>query len=210
MKLNLCEKAVFQIQECRSTRTTLLVEGDLWDWLEKQGRGYQLTYLLGHTLNGVIWGRMVGGQLQIAVCDNNTFTTNDDKARLAAILSEIRLFNETTELHLWRANGNWQASLIQDSEGSGCEYLDEKQMLWGTQIKAANEQFTLMGDGIQGLYHAVPLHQADIPVNENGNYRPLRLHLRHYLADDDMGRVHIAFSRLLDLSAEAEEENDGA
>ncbi|MCB8944044.1 MAG: TIGR03984 family CRISPR-associated protein [Ardenticatenaceae bacterium] len=185
------------------------VDDDVWVWLEKEGEKLQPAYLLGHTLDGVFWGQMIDGKLQIMLTDHNRVIPFN-QAMFFDLLCELRLFSKTAELHLWRQNGNWQASLIQDGTGNECEYIDEAQMLWGTYAEKVGEQFTLMSDGIQELYHAVPFAHDKIPVAEDGSHRPLRLRVRHYLADDEMGRVRIAYSRLLKVTAVAQEKSNGS
>lgn len=56
-----------------------------------------------------------------------------------------------------------------------------------------------MSDGVQGLYHAVPLPPETISTHKDGGYRPLRLQVRHYLVDDELGQARIGFSRLVKL-----------
>jgi CRISPR-associated protein (TIGR03984 family) len=212
MKLTLCTKPIYQIQNGRVVRQSLSVEGDLWQWLEKQADNFQMTCLLGHALDGVVWGCMVDKKLHLALCDNGVLVKEYDRTELADVLRELRLFGETAELYLWQSGGQWQASLIRDGDGDACEYIDDRQMLWGTQVEEGDDHFSLMSDGIQGLYHAVPLPESQIPVEPNGKHRPLRLQLRHYLADDEMGRVHITYSRLVAPIAVAkkEEESNGS
>ncbi|HFQ93264.1 MAG TPA: TIGR03984 family CRISPR-associated protein [Anaerolineae bacterium] len=209
MTVKLCPKPVYEIQTGSTTRKLLSVSDDVWSWLEEEAAGYDLSRCLGHTLDGVFWGQLVGGKLRIALTEGDCFAPLN-QAAFFDLLCELRLFGDTAELHLWRQNDVWQASLIQDDAGESCEFIDESQMLWGTRVEAARERFTLLSDGVQGLYHAVPLPPEEAPVAENGKYRPLRLRVRHYLAEDaNTGQMRIAYSRLLAVTAVAQEETDG-
>ncbi|NWJ97162.1 MAG: TIGR03984 family CRISPR-associated protein [Chloroflexi bacterium] len=159
------------------------------EWLTTQAEGYTETfYLLAHADDGVIWGRLSGGKLVTAPVSP---ALNDET------LQNARLFSKGIEIYLWRdGDGNFQARSIKDGEGNARQYFDEAQILWGTHSEPTQGGFTLMSDGAQGLRHSVP-----IEVKAHGRGRPLRLKLRHYLDEDDKGFVRVAYSRLVDLTA---------
>ncbi len=83
------------------------------------------------------------------------------------------------------------------------DIIIEDQVLWGTQGKV-QDNFTLLSDGQQELYHAVPLTniQFDDPQKLK---RPVRLKVKHYIEYDDDGLARIGLSRLVDLFAEPKE-----
>jgi CRISPR-associated protein (TIGR03984 family) len=173
---------------------------DLRVWLESQAKAHSLKWLLAHADDGVIWGLVDNGKL----ITSDAVLPDVSPPLRAETLQQARLFSESGELLLWR-NGDkrWHARLIreiQDSDKSDWdEAIDEPQILWGTDAQPLNDGFTLMSDGSQGLRHAVP-----IPVNGNynGQTRPLRLWVRHYLKDDDNGFTRIIASRLVKLEQE--------
>jgi len=179
------------------------IEKDLGDWLVKNAPETAVT-LLAFDLDGLIWGRIESGQLVIA--HEHSVLLNTDT------LQEARLFGKNGELHVWRAGDNLQAQIITDDlNGKGNEYIDESQVLWGDQSESIGSTgFSLMSDGVQGLYHAVPLPSEKIPTKKDGGYRPLRLQVRHYLVEDEFDQVRIGFSRLVEVTAVAQEETDGS
>jgi CRISPR-associated protein (TIGR03984 family) len=157
--------------------------------------------LLGHADDGVIWGRLEHGRLTTADAE---FPQRGLASLQPTTLQLCRLFGEDGELMLWRADQGWAARCWQDGQGEeATEYFDEDQVLWGTQIEASADRFTLVSDGVSGLIHAIPLNASELifdapPVAQK--QRPLRLTLRHYLAENQAdGTVHISGSRLVRL-----------
>lgn len=163
---------------------------DVREWLERQVVGHTETfYLLAHADDGVIWGRLSDNKLVTAPVTSFSPVLNGET------LQNARLFNQTVEVYLWRdGDGFFQARSIKEGVGNAQQYYDEKQILWGTHAEPAENGFTLMSDGSQGLRHYVP-----VEVKTNGGERPLRLKLRHYLSKE-AGFVRVDFSRLVDLS----------
>jgi CRISPR-associated protein (TIGR03984 family) len=106
-------------------------------------------------------------------------------------------------LLLWRDGDNdWQARLIRDApqgqQATWNEGFEETQILWGTRGETLPKDFTLMTDGQQRLAHAVPREAS----GDYGDHRPLRLHIRHYVAEDESGFTRVVASRLLNLTVE--------
>lgn len=187
-------------------------------WLGEQVGHYD--YLLAHADDGVIWGRVdETGHLKTS---HEVFP--DVSPPLTSItLQQLRLFGQHRELHLWRTEpGRFQGRVIRDKEQpqekKADEYrqekmdnqpdkywgncFDENQILWGSRVEACNEdeQFTLVVEGQQGLRHAVPQKVAPHHFGTRQNPKhPLRLQLRHYLTQDDMGQLRIYLSRLVDV-----------
>lgn len=200
-------REVRSIKPCNAKLTSLVppADNDIKRWLEEQTASHNLEFkwLLAHADDGVIWGRI----------DDRTLQLSSDVSHVSPplrneTLQTARLFGANAELLLWRDGDNaWQARLIEDNiQIKGTTYheaIDEHHILWGTNPKRLDNDFSLMCDGVEGLAHVVP-----IPVA--GNYdihnRPLRLHVRHYLhvseSEDDKGFVCIHTSRLVDLSVE--------
>ena len=185
-----------EIKPCKVTcePVTVNIETDLGDWLVKNAPETAVS-LLAFDLDGLIWGKIESGTLFIA---------HEYSVPLQAdTLQEARLFGKNGELHVWRVGDNLQAQTITDDlNGKGNEYIDESQILWGDHAEPiGGSEFSLMSDGVQGLYHAVPLPSEAIPTKKDGGYRPLRLLVRHYLVEDDLGQARIGFSRLVKVTA---------
>ena len=194
-----------EIKPCKVTckSVTVKIETDLGDWLVKNAPETAVT-LLAFDLDGLTWGKIESGKLFIA---------HEYSVPLKAdTLQEARLFGENGELHIWRVGDNLQAQTITDDlKGKGNEYIDESQILWGDHTEPiGGSEFSLMSDGVQGLYHAVPLPSEKIPAKKDGGYRPLRLQVRHYLVEDDLEQARIGYSRLVKVTAVAQEESNGS
>jgi len=161
---------------------------DLLEWLRKQSD--DLEYLLAHTHSGIIWGRQdeTGWVLSSDVLE-------DQPALEAASLQQLRLFNQNKEIFVWQDDTGLNGRQITDGVGDELNYMDESQILWGTYGKNLDKDFTLLEDGVQGLFHAVPIN---IPsANFGNNRRPARLVVRHYITrHKETGLGRISYSRL--------------
>lgn len=164
-------------------------------WLQEQAQTEMI--LLAHATDGIIWGCIradTSGQLTIVYPSNSV---HQQAALRAETLCMARLFNQDQEIFLWSVHeGKWRARILHDGIGSACEYFDEPQILWGTDVEAAGEGFSRLVEGQEGMHHAPPLEI--MPQAWRGKHR-VRLHVRHYLEQDDVGWQRIAFSRLTSL-----------
>jgi len=169
------------------------VERDLMSWLHPLGRDYSVRWLLAHADDGVIWGRWTEDGVDVL---GTRLEGRDPMYRSdfsypelrASTLQTLRAFGPSAEVLLWRdGDGAWRARLVRDArEGEKARFaeaFDEEQILWGTKGKPIGDgMFVEMSDGAQGLRHAVPLPGA---AGDHGtNVRPLRLCVRHYVAED--------------------------
>lgn len=173
------------------------IEKDVKAWLEEMAARYKLKWLLAHADDGVVWGRVENKKIVTA----EHLAPDTCPPLRKETLQQARLFAPHAELLLWREEeGHWTARLISDAKNGEkpCweEAIDEAQILWGTCAEPLSEGFTLMKDGTQGLRHAVPLALRGKFENEK---RPLRLQVRHYIAEDEVGFTRIVASRLLEL-----------
>lgn len=191
------------------------------------------AWLLAHTVEGVVWGKVVrqNGQAQL-VTSTGRFGAHTWGRLCPRKIESCRLFGEDGELLVWRARDALRARFYGDLppaqdatvEGAAqpapapppegcdgqtvrCRYFDELQVLWGTQVEPPGERggFTLVSDGVEGLYHAVPLLRRQIPFDppkQRLKQRPLRLLLRHYLEQEPDGTLRIAGSRLVSLGTQ--------
>ena len=169
------------------------------DWLAKQGRPFR--WLLAHTVDGVIWGRLEAGnwQLSSGLISASPPLNHDD-------LLELRLFGKTGECYLWRDGADLNCRTISDGAGASYNYYDETCILWGTSSEPAGNGFTTLADGSQGLRHAVPF-EINMP-EDNG--RSAKLILRHYIErHSETGLARVKMSRLQALQP-IQEEQDGS
>ena len=181
---------------------------DAKEWIAEQARGRGLHTLLAHADDGVIWGQLVQGELELS-----TTVLEQSPPLRAKTLQQARLFGEAGELYLWKDQDcNWWARLLTDEIREDGDYLcfDEPQILWGDRpVGDPQGGFTLVADGQQGLCHAVPL--TDIPFGKP-QVRPLRLGVRHYVEVDERssGMPRVTHSRLTGVWAEPrKEESNG-
>jgi len=162
-------------------------------WINEQASDRQLRYLLAHAEDGVIWGRFDKGRL---LTSGEVF---DQLPVLRSLtLQQCRIFGETGEVLLWKANQGWRSRLCQEDNNPEIDFIEEKQLLWGTKkVTSERDGFTLLADGSQGLRHAVPL--VSKVFSEENILRPVRLGVRHYVDYDEDGLAYICLSRLVDL-----------
>ncbi len=168
---------------------------DLEGWFQKQPSVGGDGWFLAHADDGVVWGHIRNRQL---VLSSATFPSISPPFR-ATTLQQARLFGGQAEVRVWRESGGFRACRLQDYNDEKAEAFDEEHILWGTKVEERNDDFSLVADGRQGLRHVVPLDLATASVPHKERYRLLRLRLRHYLAYNSDGQVHIAMSRLVAL-----------
>ncbi|MCL5999094.1 MAG: CRISPR-associated protein Csx19 [Chloroflexi bacterium] len=178
---------------------------DIVVWLKGHCGDY--TWLLAHTEQGVVWGKVVDGSL---ITSHEAAPEVSPELR-AETLWQARLFGETAELLVWKnGNGQWLTRMIRDTSGNEAawqEAIDEDHILWGTtpepeRMQGWQDIFTLMSDGVQGLRHVPPVV---VSAPAKGHFeeweRPVRLTIRHYVAEDETtGCVRIVASRLVKVA----------
>lgn len=158
--------------------------------LTELAQRYTLRWLLAHADDGVIWGELRADRLHLS---GDAFPAISPPLR-AATLQQARLFGPQAEILLWKDNGVWFGRLIRDDANEVEDAFDETHLLWGTDVEARQDGFTLLREGKEGLRHAPPLpDDAQLPV---------RLQVRHYVAYDADGQAYIAYSRLRGIDAQ--------
>lgn len=192
-----------EIINTTATCTEVKVDGFMSDpitWLSEQMRAHELTYLLAHAENGVIWGRFDGEKL---ITSHNVAPPQYSLPSLRVeTLWMVRIFAPVGELLVWRnEEGEWAARLIAeetlaDVSASWEKAFEEQQIVLGTQAEGLEQGFALMSEGSQGLRHAIPL-PLNGPIDEQK--RPVRLVVRHYMQQDAYGFTRVDASRLFDL-----------
>jgi CRISPR-associated protein (TIGR03984 family) len=173
-------------------------------WLVEQmcAHDLKLTYLLAHASDGVIWGRFDDEEL---ITSHDVAPRHSPPLRVETLLT-ARVFAPVGELLIWRdEDGEWVARLIAEKQladattgwNSGFE---EQQVLLGTKAEPLERGFTLMSEGAQGLFHAVPL-ELSLPSSGDERWHSLRLKVHHYWQEDKHGFTCVHASRLVDLLA---------
>ena len=163
---------------------------DIKSWLEEKAKVNGLRWLLAHADDGVVWGEVCDDGLHLSNCLFGPDLRSET-------LQMARLFGETGELYLWRADGGWRSRLLKEGEGKENEYYDESQLLWGTEIEDEEDGFILLQQGAEGLRHAPPIHRDNLklPLNDT----PLQLNIRHFVEYDEDGQAYAKFSRLISV-----------
>lgn len=181
--------------------TSVSFEEELIQWLELQATRHELTYLLAHADDGIIWGRFEAGKLKTA--DQASFRNANLPLLRLETLQQCRLFSPEGEIFLWPSgsewrsrhiSSNWEASLPKD------DYFDEAQLLWGTHGKQ-QKGFTLLRDGSQGLKHAIPITEGIVFESSESEKLAthVRLTVRHYITYSEDGVARTFLSRLIDF-----------
>ncbi|GFE68269.1 CRISPR-associated protein Csx19 [Chroococcus sp. FPU101] len=166
------------------------------DWLQNEAKQHQLTYLLAHADDGVIWGRFESDGTLITQTEPKDLFSEYKFAKLRlCTLQQCRIFSKKAEILLWKVGQNWKARLITDDHLLEEDYIYENQILWGTK-GIEKDCFTLVSDGSQGLKHAVPLTGI---VFKDETARPLRLSVRNYIDYNDDGVARIYLSRIVNV-----------
>jgi CRISPR-associated protein (TIGR03984 family) len=169
-------------------------------WLRAQAQQYGLTTLLIHADDGLMWGTVLNGKVHLA---SQAFPERFPPLR-SITLRQLWLFGEKAELFIWRSDGGWSGRLLVDQPEKAGWYFDEAQIQVGDHVAEARNGFTLVAEGQEGLYHAVPIPSAQIPFtpDRRDRHHPLRLTMRHYLDRVEAdGTLVIAHSRLVRLAA---------
>lgn len=176
-------------------------------WLAGHSDNCRQALLLAHADDGVIWGRLQDNRL---VTSSQLFKEYLVLPPLRALtLQQAYLFSEAGEVRVWRAEGEFMSCRLTDINDENAASFDEAHILWGTRAEDRENGFTLLADGREGLRHAVPLDVPASCFDGKSQYRPLRLILRHYLANDSNGRSRVCLSRLLGLRYEPKGKKGG-
>lgn len=155
------------------------------------------AYVLIHTDEGVIWGKIddAGEPILYSMTAENTLEQIE-------LWHQLRLFTPTYEVHLWRdGDKRWHKRALRDlesPEGANLyDMLDEDYLLWGNRAQDQGGGFTRLFDASQGLSHTIPLSYKHVaPYIDEG--RGVTLQVRHYLEElQETGALRIAASRLV-------------
>lgn len=179
-------------------------EADPKTWLTQRAVTHDLQWLLVHADDGVIWGIVDNGTLQLS---HDHFPAVSPPLRSETI-QQVRLFDSNGELFVWRSEDQFQARLvIEEESGEPVEIFDERQFLWGTHADQYSGRFTLLRQGAEGVRHAPPL---TVDANEKGEIleRPY-LQTRHVVDyEEETGQAYVVWSRLVSLERNPEGETE--
>lgn len=165
------------------------------------------AWVLGHAMDGVIWGKVCGGSLILAhdVEDvEGMWSDGTDKQRWGAplvtdTLMDLRIFNPDQELRLWRYDQCLRACLVKESKiHNGYQSYDEGQILLAGNRIGKPER---IGKVIFSLLEGPAGQRQAIPVDWDGKEQTYRLWVRHYVFPrEDNGMLTVVESRLLEVA----------
>lgn len=114
-------------------------------------------------------------------------------------LLDARVFNEHGEVHIWRGvDGRPRAHGRADARGESAATFDEGWSMWGTRCrKGQHDGWTEITED-RGTTLRVPL-----AIGDERAELPLRLGVRHYLGEDDLGMPRILEIRFIGLATQA-------
>lgn len=163
-------------------------------------------WLLAHCDSGVVWGRREGERwLLSGAAFPDTSPPLDTRS-----IQQLRLFGPRSELLVWRTRRDpepqFRGRALSDVDAPREHRpLSDRIILIGDRLLATSGGFSLVGDAT-GSRHAVPFLCRDEDfVDASGAKRsPLRLRVRHYLAEvparaageESSGALRIAATRL--------------
>lgn len=162
-------------------------------------------WLLAHCDDGVTWGRFdsagAGWRLSSQLFPDLSPDISETN------LLEMRFFDDSSEVLIWRTDSGFQGRRLADSGKGGSDKDDplwpasETRVLLGDRVlKPSIDGFTLVGDGT-GSRQAVP--RVCLESDFTCGRWPLRLGVRHYFETDaDTGAVRVCAARLVGLSME--------
>lgn len=79
-------------------------------------------------------------EIRCGIWQQGTFSFPDEAPLNTKLLIELRIFNETSELHLQRENDRLIGRFRTDDEGEAAEYVDTLARFWGSRSDAAREE----------------------------------------------------------------------
>lgn len=112
-------------------------------------------------------------------------------------LREMRLFNKDRELYLYRTEKGFRSRRRIDGKGERAEYIEAKQILWGTAGDVQGGWTTLSEK--RGIRLTVPIEARGVDEK-----RRVVLVTRNYITDSDIGQAGITDCRFVDLDFRGE------
>ena len=123
-------------------------------------------------MHGIVWGRWQGGALSLMPDEKIV----PDEALVSEYWQELRVFNETEELHLRRVGDAFAGRYRKDEGESGpYVYVDSFSRFWGER-KSAEGGCVTLADSLRKLSLVIPAE---------GDARWYGLQTRNYVGSDD-------------------------
>lgn len=159
---------------------------DIW-------KGQKDGWLLGHAMNGLVWGRIEAGKVILA---NDADASWGAKLKRMTLL-DLRVFNIDAELRIWRMDRRLHGCMVSESTQNGrCLTYEEDQILIAGNRKGCQ---TVNGLSFSLIEGPAGQHQA-IPVNWDGRGQTYRLWVRHYIPlQSENGMLRVTDTRLLQV-----------
>jgi CRISPR-associated protein (TIGR03984 family) len=152
----------------------------------------EIGYALIHADDGVIWGRLAGGRLEVPNPDDWV------PALRTGTVQQCRVFGRQGELFIWReSEGEWRGRELFD-EKPPYEVITENHILWGNRAKPVNDGFTPIFEEGLGLHQVVPLAVTPSDFGRDDKLRVM-LTVGHYLSEDEDGQCIVVCSRLKEI-----------
>ncbi len=107
-------------------------------------------------------------------------------------LKELRAFNKSGELRLWKWNNDIRWRLRIDNPGETANTYEEEQILWGDKIYEESSEETFLKESGRGFSFRTPSF-AKIPS------LPLKMLVRNYFDFEKDGLLHFRDARLVSL-----------
>lgn len=165
-----------------------------------------IQWSLAFSYEGVTWGKFIADASKWQ-WGSDFFPDNCPTPTLSK-LTEIRLFGENQEMHIWRSGEEWRGRMLKDAisldERNEFRPADERRLIRADRMfKMDPSGFSCVSDntGVQQIF-PMECRQEDFL---NG-YWPLRLKIRNYFSEDrESGAARITATRLVGLKKEVKE-----
>jgi CRISPR-associated protein (TIGR03984 family) len=179
---------------------------DLKAWINSQVPDGKNAWILGHDLDGLIWGRISAGDVSIAhdvkVSSGAAVWVANGERRWGAplraeTLMDLRIFCPDFELRIWRDNWKLRGCKVEENHTRTVYAYDEPQILISTHL--LDQEKTPDGVTYSLVQGAAGQRQA-LPVDWDGRNQEYRLWVRHYAWEDEQtGMLSFQESRVLAL-----------
>ncbi|MBN2092455.1 TIGR03984 family CRISPR-associated protein [candidate division KSB1 bacterium] len=134
--------------------------------------------------------------IRFARWEKNALQFYNDKEELKIqYLLEARIFNQDTELKIWKSGEKFCYRLRQDNEGENCDVIEANQNLWGTQTENIDTVWTKIFED-RGTELVIPLNVTAVP----GKSLPLvAIKTHNYIGELPNGQATYQDCRFVEL-----------
>ena len=155
-------------------------------------------------LTGEEVGKLGDRFLTLVHMSDRVFFSSEKKGDLSAplralsieSLRELRAFNESGELRLWKSGGDIGWRLRIDDGSENANIYDEEHVLWGDKIAGESAEGLILRESGRGFSFRVPPfgRTPSLPLT-----LPLKLLVRNYYDFEEDGLLHFFDARLVSL-----------